>query len=453
LTLTATPGCNGSSPQVSLGWTSASGASSYDIYRNGSLYYSSLTGTGFLNTAVTGGTTYSYLIRAKNAAGYTDSNTATATAPNNCGASKLLRLRVDPPIKGMTIRISAITPEVVGGPAQIRNSCCTTVKTDGNGQADIPVYLSTSGPVVYAWYHGKTWAVPLSNAVFMATLNTWVDPKLDPLNVAYARYGPRPVSQASAKWQEGGVDILRTCSRRDNYDSACKLSSSAIDAVQRGSSVSLYLHPAKINRYRATVADDTVALAEVKAAAKDMRIPLPVLAAIMSQESLCFWNTPGSCGKAQWDQGWTKITFDGGIGAMQLTGSTAASLASKLGIQADVGGDSLAASLRNNVRAAAKYLDQLFATYSGTKDRTLLSNWQCAIGAYNSGAANCGNSTYISNVKMQFVPFYPVDPYTGSYAEDDSLTKRSSHVSLKVIWGAACRIENMNGKEQLVCRR
>jgi hypothetical protein len=80
--LTATPECSGGSPQVRLNWTASSGATSYDVYRNGSLYYSGLTGTQFLNTAVTAGTTYTYYVKARNAYGSTDSNTVTVTAPS-----------------------------------------------------------------------------------------------------------------------------------------------------------------------------------------------------------------------------------------------------------------------------------------------------------------------------------------------------------------------------------
>jgi V8-like Glu-specific endopeptidase len=80
--LTATPECSGGSPQVRLNWTASSGATSYDVYRNRSLYYSGLTGTQFLNTLVTAGTTYTYYVKARNAYGSTDSNTVTVTAPS-----------------------------------------------------------------------------------------------------------------------------------------------------------------------------------------------------------------------------------------------------------------------------------------------------------------------------------------------------------------------------------
>src|SRR5204863_47886 len=63
--LTLTPECNGSSPQIRLNWASSSGAASYDVYRDGVLYFSNVTGNQFLHTAVRAGTSYSYFVRAR----------------------------------------------------------------------------------------------------------------------------------------------------------------------------------------------------------------------------------------------------------------------------------------------------------------------------------------------------------------------------------------------------
>jgi hypothetical protein len=83
-TLTLTPQCDGTTSEIILNWTSSSGATSYDVYRNGALYYSGLTGTTFTNKGanVTSGTSYSYYVQAKNSSGSTNSNTQSATAPN-----------------------------------------------------------------------------------------------------------------------------------------------------------------------------------------------------------------------------------------------------------------------------------------------------------------------------------------------------------------------------------
>ena len=81
-TVSGNPYCNtsppGPSPAVMLNWTSSSGATSYDLYRNGSLYASNITGTTFDNNALGGvvaGQTYTYHVVAKNGTGNTQSNT------------------------------------------------------------------------------------------------------------------------------------------------------------------------------------------------------------------------------------------------------------------------------------------------------------------------------------------------------------------------------------------
>jgi len=87
----ATAGCSGSDPQVALSWSAATGATSYEIYRNGSLYLSGLSSstTSFTNTGsnVSGGTTYTYFVRARNGTGTRDSGTVSATTSSSCGAA------------------------------------------------------------------------------------------------------------------------------------------------------------------------------------------------------------------------------------------------------------------------------------------------------------------------------------------------------------------------------
>ena len=77
-TLTAEALIDDTNPYNLLSWTASSGATSYDVYRDGSHYYDLTTlGTTFENTEVTEGATYTYFIRATNAQGTTDSNTVT----------------------------------------------------------------------------------------------------------------------------------------------------------------------------------------------------------------------------------------------------------------------------------------------------------------------------------------------------------------------------------------
>ena len=74
-----------SSTHVDLNWTSATdnvGVTNYQIYRNGSLIATTGAVTSYSDTAVTGGTTYQYQIRARDAAGNVSglSNMAAVTA-------------------------------------------------------------------------------------------------------------------------------------------------------------------------------------------------------------------------------------------------------------------------------------------------------------------------------------------------------------------------------------
>src|ERR1039458_532454 len=88
--VSATPGCDGSSPNITLTWTAAAGATSYTIYRNGSIYAQAVPGLTYENVGVNvvAGTTYSYYIYAVNSVGATESgNTLSATAPSNCGTT------------------------------------------------------------------------------------------------------------------------------------------------------------------------------------------------------------------------------------------------------------------------------------------------------------------------------------------------------------------------------
>ena len=76
------PYWNSTAPAVNLTWTTSSGVTSYDIYRNGSLYSSGVTQTSFLNSGnLSAGLTYSYYVIARNAAGTRQSNTISVTMP------------------------------------------------------------------------------------------------------------------------------------------------------------------------------------------------------------------------------------------------------------------------------------------------------------------------------------------------------------------------------------
>ncbi len=81
--LTATSVCENGDSAINLSWGASSGASSYDVYRNGSLY-TNVTSTAFANTYVTTGTTYTYYVKAKNASGSINNSNGTLSRTATC---------------------------------------------------------------------------------------------------------------------------------------------------------------------------------------------------------------------------------------------------------------------------------------------------------------------------------------------------------------------------------
>lgn len=90
-TATATPTCSGTTSAINVTWTASVNATSYDIYRNGNLYASDVTGTSFLNTyLIAAGTTYTYYVKAKNTAGTLNNSNGTLSATaTNCSGAKI----------------------------------------------------------------------------------------------------------------------------------------------------------------------------------------------------------------------------------------------------------------------------------------------------------------------------------------------------------------------------
>lgn len=105
--LTVTPECNGSASRNNLTWTASSNATGYDLHRNGALYASNITGTQYINTAITVGTTYTYYVKAKNVTGTTDNSNGTLSATAiNCAAPGSFTLSATPECSGTTSRIN-----------------------------------------------------------------------------------------------------------------------------------------------------------------------------------------------------------------------------------------------------------------------------------------------------------------------------------------------------------
>jgi CARDB len=86
LTLDASMFCSGSSARVFLEWTASTGALSYLLLRNNTPIATGITGTSYEDTSVTPSTGYTYVVRALNANGSTDSNPFAIT-PEPCDIS------------------------------------------------------------------------------------------------------------------------------------------------------------------------------------------------------------------------------------------------------------------------------------------------------------------------------------------------------------------------------
>lgn len=105
--LTATPECSGTTSRINLSWTASSNATGYDLYRNGSLYASNISGTQYLNTSITAGTAYTYYIKAKNVTGTTNNSNGTLSVTAiNCTAPGSFTLTATPECSGTTSRIN-----------------------------------------------------------------------------------------------------------------------------------------------------------------------------------------------------------------------------------------------------------------------------------------------------------------------------------------------------------
>ncbi len=107
-TLTATPECNGTTTQVKLIWTTSVGATAYDVYRNGSLWFSNAASPYINTTNVAAGTTYTYTVKAKNA--------STTQTSNSNGVQSVVAKNCSTPTPG-TFTLTA-TPLCIDGTSQ-----------------------------------------------------------------------------------------------------------------------------------------------------------------------------------------------------------------------------------------------------------------------------------------------------------------------------------------------
>lgn len=79
-TVSASTVCDGVTSTINVTWTTSVNATSYDIYRNGNLYATNVTGNSFSNTyQIVGGTTFSYYVVAKNSLGTLQNSNGTVS--------------------------------------------------------------------------------------------------------------------------------------------------------------------------------------------------------------------------------------------------------------------------------------------------------------------------------------------------------------------------------------
>ncbi len=285
--------------------------------------------------------------------------------------------------------------------------------------------------------NNKVWECKLSitGPQIMATKNTLSD-RSDG-GPAYARLGWTKIKNDHICVLTKGSGPIYRCDTDKNFTTIAK------DFHDQNPTV---FKPFKIEKYVKTQTSDYDVLGFLKEGAirfsvNNIPIPLPVLAAIMSQETGCRWKERNSCSSSQWrydsylGQYRTLVTFDGGIGAMQLTGDTALYGAELLGVQPDIGIGNLSGSFKNNIIAGAGILNSKDNVIT---NRNNTSSWGTAICKYRG--ENPIYCIYINNVKARIIPFYPV---SGKYIEDNSLfSHNSTYVSLGQIWGKSCNVVN-----------
>lgn len=149
--LTTTPECNGSTTQIKLTWTTAANATSYDIYRNGTLYASNISGTQYLNTNVTAGTAYTYYVKAKNSNGTTNNSNGTLSVTAiNC-IPGTFTLTATPTCSGTTSAINLTWTASANATSYDIYRNGSLYAPDVTGTSFLNTYLITAG-TTYTYY-------------------------------------------------------------------------------------------------------------------------------------------------------------------------------------------------------------------------------------------------------------------------------------------------------------
>ena len=146
-TLTLTTACDNGESFIYLNWTAAAGATSYDIYRNGNLYASNLTARTFANNyLITGGTSFSYYVVAKNSTGSTTSTGGTKSiVAAQCGAPGAFTLTATATCSGTQSAINLTWTASAGANSYDIYRNGNLYAQDQTGTSFLNTYLITAG--------------------------------------------------------------------------------------------------------------------------------------------------------------------------------------------------------------------------------------------------------------------------------------------------------------------
>ncbi|NHM01439.1 N-acetylmuramoyl-L-alanine amidase [Flavobacterium difficile] len=163
-TISATAECNGTTSRVNLSWTAAANATSYDIYRNGSLYAADVTGTQFLNTFVTVGTSYTYAMVAKNNIGTVANSNGTLSATAIQCAPGAFTASATPTCSGTTSAINVTWTAAVNATSYDIYRNGNLYASDVTGTSFLNTYLITAGTTYTYEVKAKNSAGSLNNS-------------------------------------------------------------------------------------------------------------------------------------------------------------------------------------------------------------------------------------------------------------------------------------------------
>jgi chitodextrinase len=168
---TAPTGLTATAPsptRVDLNWNGSSdnvAVSGYEIYRNGAFLANS-PGTTYADTTASPGTTYSYQVRARDAAGNSSefSNTATVTTPTSTGTDLTFAPQAD-------ARVEEASPNTNFGTS-------TKLRNDGGADPDIETYLTfgvsgAQGPVQSAKLRLYAYSGTANGPAVYSTSSAW----------------------------------------------------------------------------------------------------------------------------------------------------------------------------------------------------------------------------------------------------------------------------------------